>query len=100
MDLATGRPYRCHFGSKRDQNGAKATSYHKVKIERSLQPELDPEELGGTRSVNLGALWWGSRGTSFWECSVAAFRASRSYGILRLHFGALMQYFSDVESSG
>ncbi len=35
------------------QKGAKDTSYQKVKIELSLQPELDPEGCGGAENHHL-----------------------------------------------
>ena len=38
---------------KETQKGAKDTSYQKVKIELSLQPELDPEGCGGAENHNV-----------------------------------------------
>ena len=47
-----------HLGSQntfkmRPKRGAKDTSYQKVKIELSLQPELDPEGCGGAENLSL-----------------------------------------------
>ena len=71
------------------QKGAKDTAYQKVKIELSLQPELDPEGCEGAENHNFSMFFWNIVLGWLWEPIFVNFGSlwGAPLGLVLLTFG-------------